>query len=94
MGRNGLFHLYLYVAVLRVDIVKLLLAAGAQVGFLLGVERLVQVQQRALTAQEEAQGVESGVFVVALRVGGSKLMYERRLDEQHRTEVEVIAKCP
>ena len=91
MGRYRLLHLYLHLAVGRVHVVKLLLAAGSEVGLLLCIKTFVQVEQRTLAAQEQPEGIEPCILVVALRVGRRKLVHERRLDEQQRPEVEVIA---
>ena len=60
---DHLLHLYLHVAVGRVHVVELLDTRCPGVVLNLCVEILVQVEQFALTAQEEAQVVESTIFI-------------------------------
>ena len=91
MGCRHLLHLYLYLAVAGIDIVELLDARCTCVEFHLGIERLVQVQQQSFAAQEQAQGVESGILVVVLAGLHGKSVQQAGADEQQRTEVEVVA---
>ena len=90
VGRGGLLHLHLHLAVARIDIVELLDAGGPRVELLFGVQRLVQMQQLSLTAQEQAQGVEAGILIVG-SVGLGESLQQLRLDEPQRAEVEVVA---
>ena len=67
MGRGHLLHLHLHLAVARIYIVKLLLAALAVVDLFLGIEKLVEVEQVALSAQVEPKIVEGCKAIAALR---------------------------
>ena len=64
MGRGGMFHLDLYVAVGGIHIVELFLTRGPQVGLFFRVQAFVDVEDAPLTTQEETQGIESGIMIV------------------------------
>ena len=68
MGRYGLLHLYLHLAVGGVDVVELLLAAFPQVAFLLGIQIFVEVEQRSLSAQLQPEVVEARIAEVGRRL--------------------------
>ena len=91
--RTHAFHLQLHVALARVDVVELLLAAGARVGQGFGVQRLVEVEQFAPPAQEQAEGVARGKAQAAgpflLEKGGQC----RRAQQHEAAEVEVVAQA-
>ena len=91
MGRTGLFHLYLHVAVGGIHIVKLLHTRSSQVGLLLGIQVFVQVQDTSLATQEEAQVVESGILIVALTIAGGIFVQQRGAQQPQAAEVEVVA---
>jgi len=91
MGRTGLFHLYLHVAVGGIHIVKLFHTRSPQVSLLLGIQVFIQVQDTSLTAQEEAQVVESGILIVALTVAGGIFVQQRGAQQPQAAEVEVVA---
>ena len=91
MGRGGLFHLDLYLAVAGIDVVELLHTRGAGVGLFFGVEHLVDMEDAALTAQEEAEGVETCILVVALTGLHGEGVEQGCLDEPEAAEVEVVA---
>ncbi len=90
MRSNGLLHLYLHVAVGRIHIVKLLHTAGTQIGLFLGIQILVDVEQPPHPAQIQTQVVESGIAVVGRRVLHIAVQ-QRGIDEQERTEIEIVA---
>ena len=90
MGRSRRFHLYLHLAVGRVHVVKLLHAAGPQVAFLFSIEVFVQMEQAAVAAQEQSQGIESGIPVAHIGHLLRILMPKRRADEHQASEVEII----
>ena len=93
MGCAGTLHLNLHLAVARVDIVELLLAALAGVELGLGVEIFVEMEYLALPAQIQAQVVESGILIVHT-VGLRHIVEQRlRLDEPQAAEVEVVAEA-
>ena len=66
VGSGGTLHLYLYLAVARVNVVELLLARGAGVGLLLGVEFLVDMEDAALAAKEQSECIYAGKQVVGV----------------------------
>ena len=82
MGRTGLFHLHLDLAIGRIHVVELLFTRNTEVGFLFGVEILVEVEQSSLTAQEETQVIETGILIVALAIGGGILVQHRGAQQQ------------
>ena len=91
MGRGSLLHLNLHLTVAWVHVVELLHARGTGVEFFFRIEFLVDMEQFAAAAQEEAQGIEACMAVVALAGLHGKRMEQCCLDEQQRSEVEVIA---
>ena len=64
MSRCRMFHLYLNLTVTGVDIVELFHSRGSEVGLFLSIETLVDVEYLSLTAQEESEGIESGILIV------------------------------
>ena len=90
MGRDGLFHLHLDAAVLRVHIVELLLAGGAEIGLDLVIEELADVLRQPLFGQLEPQVIEAGELVVPVHPGHG-LLQGVRPDQQQPAEVEVVA---
>ena len=64
MSRCRMFHLYLNLTVTRVDIVELFHSRGSEVGLFLSIETLVDMEYLSLTAQEESEGIESGILIV------------------------------
>ena len=93
MGCAGTLHLNLYLAVARIDIVELFLAALAGVELGLGVEIFVEMEYLALSAQIQAQVVESGILIIHT-VGLRHIVEQRlRLDEPQAAEVEVVAEA-
>ena len=91
MCRSGLLHLDLHLTVAWVHVVELLHARGTGVEFFFRIEFLIDMEQFAAAAQEEAQGIEACMAVVALAGLHGKRMEQCCLDEQQRSEVEVIA---
>ena len=91
MGCGRLFHLNLHLAVGRVHVVELLHARGSGVLLLLSIESLVDVEYLSVTAQEQSQGIESGVVIVVLASLHGKRVEQRCLHQPQRSEVEVIA---
>ena len=93
MFRHGLLHLHLHLAVARVHIVELLLAAGPQVEFLFGVEQFVEVEEAPLPAEEEPQVVEPGIAVVGrsgpLGIG----LHPLGAQKEKRPEVEIVSQA-
>ena len=93
MGCAGTLHLNLYLAVARIDIVELFLTALAGVELGLGVEIFVEMEYLALSAQIQAQVVESGILIIHT-VGLRHIVEQRlRLDEPQAAEVEVVAEA-
>ena len=94
MGRAGLLHLHLSVAVARVNIVKLLLPAQPGIALHLGIEILVHVDGQHAPAQEEAQVVEGGKTV--LRQAGLSHIVAKAVgaDKQQGAHLEVVAHGP
>ena len=66
MGCCSLFHLDLHLTVSWVHVVKLLHTRGTGVGLFLGIEFLVDVEDASVTAQEEAQGIETRMLIGVL----------------------------
>ena len=66
MGGGRMFHLDLYLAIAGIHVVELLHARGPGVCLFLRIEFLLDVEDPALAAEEEAQGIESRILVVAL----------------------------
>ena len=91
MGGSGLLHLDLHLTVTWVHIIELLHAGGTGVGLFLGVEFLVDVEDAAVTTQEETQGIEPCMLIGVLFDLCGKRLQQRGLHEDQRTEVEVIA---
>ena len=89
----GCLHLNLAVAVARIDVVKLLLAAQAGVGLHFRVKVFVDVYQLMMLRQLEAQVVQAGVAIVGRHAVGS--FFQRvGAQQQDGAEVEVIAQRP
>ena len=93
MAGADLLHLHLHLAVGRIDVVELLLARGPQVGLLLAVEALVQMEQLALPTQVETQIVESAEAPVGVSLLGP-VAQQLGPDEPQAAEVEVVAHGP
>ena len=91
MGCRCMFHLYLHLTVAWVHVVELLDTRGTRVELLLSIQHLVQVEQLALTAQEQAQGIEPGKLVVVLAGLHGKGVEQTGAHQQQRTEVEIVA---
>ena len=91
MGRTGLFHLYLHLAVSGIDVVELLFPRGTEVAFFLGVQVFVQMEYAAFAAQEEAQGIKAGILIVAFAVAGGIFVQQRRAQQPDAAEVEIVA---
>ena len=91
MGRGGLFHLYLYLAVGGIHVVELLHTRGACIQLFLSVELLVDVEDLSVAAQEEAEGIEARMMIIGLTCLHGKGVEQGRLDEPKRSEIEVIA---
>ena len=89
---HSLLHLDLHLTVARVHIVELLGAAQTCVELDLCVKILVDVEQLALAAEEQTQVIETGKLVVD---GGAlcPLLHKVGLDENHLSEVEVVAQA-
>ena len=93
MSRNDSLHLYLHLAVCRVDIVKLLHSARPRVAFLLRIEDFVYMEHAPVAAQIEPQLVPSGILIFRFfRIGG-KQMQQRRPYHDHRTEVKIVSQA-
>ena len=91
MGRSCMLHLYLHLAVTGVHIVELLHTRGPQVGFLFGIQTLVDMEQLTLTTQKQAQGIESGKLIIVLTRLHGEGMQQRGLKQPQAAEIEVIA---
>ena len=89
MAGDGLFHLELDPAVLRVHIVEDLLAGGAVVRLDLIIKVLVDVLERPLLGHLEPQVVERGIPVIHIHPGDG-LAERIRPVEEHGAEVKVI----
>ena len=79
--RTCLLHLHLHLAIARVYIVKLLLAALPCVQFHLSVKALVQMEKCTATAQEQSQVIESGILVVGTVLTGGIVFQRPGLDK-------------
>ena len=82
MGRSCLFHLYLYLTVTRIDIVELLHSRGSRISLFLRIEFLADMEKLSVATQEESEGIESCMLIVALAGLHGKGVEQRRLDEQ------------
>ena len=91
MGRSGMFHLDLHLAVSWIHIVELLDTRCPEVGLFLRIQAFVDVEDAALAAQEEAQGIEARILIVVFARLHGEGMEQRGLDEQQRAEIEVVA---
>ena len=91
MGRAGLFHLHLHLAIGRIHVVELFFTRGPQVGLFFRIKILVEVEQPPLTTQEQAQVVESGILIVTFAVGGGIMVQQGGAKQQQGAEVEVVA---
>ena len=89
--RCHLFHLYLHLAVARVDVVELALAALARVGLHLRVQILVKMENLRLAAYVQAQVVEARPLVVGEMLLRRVLVQQRCAYEHELSEVEVVA---
>ena len=64
-------HLYLYLSVARIHIVKLLFATLSRVEFVLCIKIFVEVENFAHTAQVEAKVVETRIEIIySIGLGG------------------------
>ena len=87
-----LLHLYLHVAVARVDIIELLLATLPQVQFLLGIQIFRDVHDSlAAAADEQSEFVERSCLPVVVTVSFRPCLQEGRLYDEQRPEVEIVA---
>ena len=74
MGCGSLLHLDLHFAIAWIHVVELLHARCTHISFLFGIEFLVDVENLPMTAQEESEGIEAGMLIVALASLCRKLM--------------------
>ena len=74
MGCGSLFHLDLHFTIARIHVVELLHARCTRISLLFGIELLVDVENLPMTAQEESEGIEAGMLIVALASLCRKLM--------------------
>ena len=91
MSRSGMLHLYLYLAVARVHVVKLLLARCSGVGLLLGIQLLVYVEYASFAAQEKSQGINCSKLICVFAGLRCKGIKQRCLYQNQRSQVEVVA---
>ena len=91
MSRRRMFHLYLNLAVTRVDIVELFHSRCPEVGLFFGIQTLVDVEYLSLTTQEQTERIESGILIVVFSCQHRKGMQERGLHQPETSEIEVVA---
>ena len=91
MGRTGLLHLDLHLAIGWINVIKLFLTRSAKIEFLFGIEIFIQMKEATLATQEQTEIVETSIAIVGITIGGSILMDERRADKHQRAEIEIIA---
>ena len=91
MGCGGMLHLYLHLTVAWVHIIKLFHARGSRVCLLLGIEFLVDVEDRSAATEEESQGIEPRMSIVVLSCLHGEGVKQRCLDKSDGTEIKIIA---
>ena len=90
MTGAGPLHLHLCGAVAGIDVVKLLHAAGSQVGLVHAVEEFADVQRQPLSRAEEAQVVERGKLIEMRLL--LHVLLQRLAAQHHETaHLEVVA---
>ena len=88
----SLLHLYLHLSVARVHIIELLLATLSGVKFVLGIEKLIEMEDFAYTAQIKTEIVETSKLIICTIVLGNIVIEILRFDKPKTSEVEVITK--
>ena len=94
MTGGHLFHLNLHLTIGRVDIVELLLARGTHITLHLSIEHLVKMQQISLTTQEQAQVVETTIYIMRIGRLMGPLAQPFATHQPQGTKVEIITDGP
>ena len=91
VGGGSMLHLNLYLTITWVHIVELLFARGTCIGLLLGIKFLVNVEDTALTTQEQAQGINSCILVGMLVALHGKTVQQTGFYQDERAQIEIVA---
>ena len=87
------FHFELHFSLRGIYVVELLFTAGAEVGLLLRIEGLGDMEKFSLSAQEEAQGIEGGKAEAARVVAFGIFLQQVCAHEPQAAEVEIVAQA-
>ena len=93
MGRTGLFHLYLHLAVAGIHIVEYLIAGVAVIPLQFIIEELVYMEELAEPRNSQAKVVEAGELIVGIHPCDRFLEHGTAV-HLHSPEIEIIAQRP